>query len=136
MSEERIYAKSLKLADDEIVCPICNAVLAIPEDIMADEWLQCPKCDTAIPNNPYKDNQKFIICQYCGGATFLPVGDENVLMINCGECGETIHNTWSDKYTPIACPYCMFESYILNEHRQARYFNCTNCGERFKNPLR
>lgn len=59
MNEERVYAKSLKLADDEIICPYCNAVLVVPKDIIHDEFIQCSKCDAAIVNL-LVDNQKIL----------------------------------------------------------------------------
>ncbi len=132
MNEEKIYAKSLKLGGDEVVCPECCSILTIPEEIIDDPYVQCAKCDTAVAN-PFC---KILICGYCGNGFPIPKNLANESMIICGECGELIHNTYSDKYTSAVCPNCMVESYMLNEHTHARYLNCPNCGERFKNPLR
>ena len=135
MNEERVYAKSLKLADDEIICPSCNLVLTLSEDIINDEFVQCPQCDTAIIN-PLGDNRKFLTCGNCGIELVLLKPHENFLMVECSNCGDSIYNIHSDKYTPLICPYCRYESHVPEEISRERYLTCPDCMREFKNPLR
>lgn len=50
MAKEKNEAKALKLGENDIICPSCNSVLTISEDIKNNELIQCPKCEVAIKN--------------------------------------------------------------------------------------
>lgn len=134
MDKGKIKAKSLKLGENDIICPNCNSVLTIDDEIKNEEYIQCPKCDIAIIN-PFCDLE-YLICGYCGNETDLPKELENELMVNCGACGESIYNIYSDKYNPVTCPNCQVQTHVPDDVQYARYFNCPFCKYDFKNPLR
>ena len=135
MEKPKNKAKSLKLGKNDIICPSCNSVLNISEELKNDELIQCTKCDAAI-NNPLFFSGKFVICQNCGNNAELPRHIENELIINCGGCGNDFYNPHSGSYNPIVCPYCYFESHVPSEMLNERYFECLNCKNNFKNTLR
>ena len=133
MDKRKIKAKSLKLGENDIICPGCNSVLTIDDEIIEEEYIQCPKCDIAILN-PFC-TLEYLICGYCGSETDLPKELENELMVYCGSCGESIYNIHSNKYYPATCPNCQFQTHVPNEVRHARYLNCPNCQYDFINPF-
>ncbi len=128
-------AKSLKLGENDIICPSCNAVLTISEDIKNDELIQCSKCAAAI-QNPFFYSGKFVICSNCGNNAELPKYFENELMLNCGGCGQDLINPHSKDYNPLKCPHCFMDIHIPEEIIHARYVFCPNCQNDFKNTLR
>lgn len=101
MDNGKNNAKSLKLGKDDIICPSCNSVLTIPDEIKNEEFVQCVKCDAAV-SNPFFHSGKFIICGICGINAELPKEIENDLTVKCSVCGEIIYNPHSGKYNPIA----------------------------------
>lgn len=135
MDKEKSKAKSLKLGKDDIICPSCNSVLTISEEIKNDELIQCPKCEAAI-NNPFFYSGKFVICANCGNNAELPKDLENELVVNCSICRQDVINPHSDKYNPITCPHCFMNVHIPEEIIHERYILCPNCQNDFKNTLR
>jgi predicted nucleic acid-binding Zn ribbon protein len=128
-------AKSLKLGENDIICPSCNSVLTISEDIKDDELIQCAKCEAAI-QNPFFYSGKFVICSNCGNNAELPKDIENELIVNCGGCGQDIINPHSKDYNPLNCPHCFMDIHIPEEIIHERYILCPNCQNDFKNTLR
>jgi len=128
-------AKSLKLGENDIICPSCNSVLTISEEIKNDELIQCAKCEAAI-QNPFFYSGKFVICSNCGNNAELPKDLENELTVNCSGCGQDIINPHSTDYNPINCPHCYMDIHIPEEFIHERYILCPNCQNDFKNTLR
>ncbi len=128
-------AKSLKLGENDIICPSCNSVLTISEDLKNDELIQCSKCEAAI-QNPFFYSGKFVICSNCGNNAELPKDIENELILNCSVCGQDVINPHSKDYNPINCPHCFMDIHIPEEIIHERYILCPNCQNDFKNTLR
>ena len=135
MEKEKNKAKPLKLGKNDIICPSCNSILTISEDIKNDELIQCAKCEAAI-NNPFFYSGKFVICGNCGNNAELPKNLENELIVNCSVCNQDVINPHSDKYKPIPCPHCYNEVHIPEEIINERYILCPFCQNDFKNTLR
>jgi DNA-directed RNA polymerase subunit RPC12/RpoP len=135
MDKEKNKAKSLKLGKDDIICPSCNSVITIADELKDDELIQCPKCDAAI-NNPFFYSGKFVICANCGNNAELPKTLENELVVNCSICRQDVINPHSNEYNPITCPHCFMNIHIPEEIIHERYILCPNCQNDFKNTLR
>ena len=128
-------AKSLKLGENDIICPSCNSVLTVSEDLKNDELIQCTKCEAAI-QNPFFYSGKFVICSNCGNNAELPKDLENELIVNCSGCGQDVINPHSKDYNPLKCPHCFIDIHIPEEIIHERYILCPNCQNDFKNTLR
>jgi hypothetical protein len=132
MDNEKLKAKSLKLSGNDIICPGCNVVMTIPDELLNDDLIQCPKCDSAI-NNPFFYSGKSVICLICGNNSELPKSLENELLINCNICRQNIINPYSEKYNPIKCPYCFNDIHIPEEMIHEKHIICPNCQNTFYN---
>lgn len=135
MEKGKNKAKSIKLKENDIICPSCNSILTISDEIKSDEFIQCSKCE-AIINNPFFYSGKFVICDNCGNNAELPKSIENELIIHCNVCNQDIINPHSDKYNPILCPYCYNEVHIPEEIMHEKYIQCPFCQNEFKNTLK
>jgi DNA-directed RNA polymerase subunit RPC12/RpoP len=134
MKKSENKAKSLKLGGNDIICPSCNQILNVSNEIKNEELIQCNKCEAAI-KNPLFFSGKFVLCQNCGNDAELPKEIENELTISCSNCKEDIYNPHSKEYNPMNCPHCNFNAHLTDDVKYLTELICPNCeGEIINKP--
>lgn len=124
-------AKSIKLDYNDFICPLCNKIISIPNELYNDALLQCPHCDSAI-NNPLLLSDFSLICNNCHNYDFLPKTLVNELEIICKICGAENLNPYSPNFNGTNCPYCNNLIHVPNEIKNSNYIECPNCLKSFK----
>jgi predicted nucleic acid-binding Zn ribbon protein len=128
-------ARTFHLVKNHIICPECNAVLKISEDLLKEKQIQCSKCNSDI-FNPLSFSGYKIDCPYCGNFNQLPKKVYIEPNLVCDSCHKKFMNPYSRNLNRAICPICGQRNFVPNEFQLDHNLNCEACGNKFKNPLK